>query len=99
MPIHSNGGDTFDMMYAGNHPEVCPHLGKLVDEYLKTDEWKQKEAYFQQNLFPFLTRNSMFLKDLEANGTLITTSSIRFMLTTLREDIILLTSLPLPSTP
>lgn len=47
VPIHSNGGDPFDMMYAGNHPEVCPHIGKIVDDYVENNpEWKAKRAYF-----------------------------------------------------
>jgi hypothetical protein len=53
VPIHSNGGETFDMLFAGNHPEVCPFLKHQVDNYVKNDPaYLAKLADFEKNLFP-----------------------------------------------
>lgn len=38
VPIHSNGGVTFDMLFAGNHPEVCPYFEHYIKDYITTDK-------------------------------------------------------------
>lgn len=55
IPIHSNGGEPFDMLFAGNHPEVCPYIKHQVDEYIATDKnYLAKLKEFETNLFPKL---------------------------------------------